>query len=847
MQIAEINICLLTDQFDKSPVGVTVKWSDIVELLETHTVTKCTLANGPDKCAGKQCVHKSKLPPNACEGFSAWMPIKSDGQGRKLENTEKLTVLVLDIDHVHETAIDGVLTRLAAQEMAYVCHWTHNHAPPADGCYRVVMPLTRDVTPGEFADLRAKVTEIFAIPNDRPTRNVNRLFYLPTTRADVTPFCEISGYDNGSDGKPLDVDGILATVVKKVPSVKPSIVMVQSEEESEPVTHDFAEIRKSLLKFASGRDDAQKAAILRRAANGKALALPGHASDVVDPDGVPHGRDSAIGQLTWTIPWIDGVGDVDEDALCEFFAPCFRAMADDKLDAGHWKNQFLTRLGKSLESFPERKREIEEKKALREQEKQEMREVLGRIIQKKKPAVQAMPENIADKLTHEEISEKLEKHPKSGQILATHNNLLAILMLSVETGTIRFNDNTKAIEVVGGLFAGLGVDVLALEIKSWLGSAWGLSSIAKQIVEEAVLHVAYKNRVNPLQDYLRGLVWDGKPRIDNALIELANAKTTDGEGEDITEFVRAISRKWFVSVVARALKPGCQVDTMLIFKGDEGLKKTTFFRKIGGEHFATSVVKMGDKDSKLSASSAWIIEYGEMASLRRSHGDDIKSHLSETEDFFRAPYARSYEKTPRTCVFVGTTNDDDVLPNDKKNRRFWVIEIEKKIDAARVQDERDQLLAEAVHVFLANTDAKGNPIEANSPWWLTDDEQEKASSIANENKRGSTLVDRFLQKWVTLNARPEMLASLDILDMVKDEKGLPTGHNENSAMKEISTALVSMNCEKLRKRIGGNPKTIFKMSQEMLEMKADDVFGVVGKPKLTPYQAISNVVQNVAK
>ena len=58
---------------------------------------------------------------------------------------------------------------------------------------------------------------------------------------------------------------------------------------------------------------------------------------------------------------------------------------------------------------------------------------------------------------------------------------------------------------------------------------------------------------------------------------------------------------------------------------------------------------------------------------------DIKSWVTKTRDDFRVPYDRTPQSFPRMFTIAGTCNDDDFLVEAEDNRRFWIIEIDKKI------------------------------------------------------------------------------------------------------------------------------------------------------------------------
>ena len=101
---------------------------------------------------------------------------------------------------------------------------------------------------------------------------------------------------------------------------------------------------------------------------------------------------------------------------------------------------------------------------------------------------------------------------------------------------------------------------------------------------------------------------------------------------------------------------------------------------------------------------AWIIEMGELASIKRSDVESVKAYLSKRDDSYRAAYGRRKENHPRQCVFCGTTNEALFLKGDNGNRRFWVIAVDPALRKYRhwqeaLDRDRDQLWAEAVEYY----------------------------------------------------------------------------------------------------------------------------------------------------
>ena len=62
-----------------------------------------------------------------------------------------------------------------------------------------------------------------------------------------------------------------------------------------------------------------------------------------------------------------------------------------------------------------------------------------------------------------------------------------------------------------------------------------------------------------MQDWLKTLTWDDVPRIDTWLTRCFGAPDTT--------YLYAASRNFWISLIARIMRPGCQVDHMLVGLG----------------------------------------------------------------------------------------------------------------------------------------------------------------------------------------------------------------------------------------------------------------------------------------
>lgn len=225
----------------------------------------------------------------------------------------------------------------------------------------------------------------------------------------------------------------------------------------------------------------------------------------------------------------------------------------------------------------------------------------------------------------------------------------------------------------------------------------GLEQVGKEMVGDAINVVARKLCWHPIRDYLNGLTWDGKARLDTWLVRHVGAEDSP--------YVRAVGRKFMVQMVARVMVPGCKVDHTLVLSGPQGFGKSTLCRVLAGADYFSdsmpSITKNDGVEASRHVAGKWLVELAELAPSRKSEAEDLKAFLSRQTDRVRLPYARRDAPFPRQCVFVGTTNEDQFLQDPTGGRRFWPVTVVKLIDVDRLAAERDQLFAEAAAAYRA--------------------------------------------------------------------------------------------------------------------------------------------------
>ena len=168
-------------------------------------------------------------------------------------------------------------------------------------------------------------------------------------------------------------------------------------------------------------------------------------------------------------------------------------------------------------------------------------------------------------------------------------------------------------------------------------------SVSSKVAAEAVQTVAKEYPFHPVREYLAGLAWDGKERIDMWLCAYL--------GVEDSPYTRAIASRWLISACARIYQPGCQADAVLLLEGLQGTLKSSALRTLAGdEWFSDCVSELGSKDSRLELHGNWIVEIPECDRIKRGDLERVKGFLSTRFDKFRPPYGRHTETFPRTCV-----------------------------------------------------------------------------------------------------------------------------------------------------------------------------------------------------
>lgn len=262
-------------------------------------------------------------------------------------------------------------------------------------------------------------------------------------------------------------------------------------------------------------------------------------------------------------------------------------------------------------------------------------------------------------------------------------------------------------------------------IVNWFAESCNVA-MGKATVQDALV-AACKERLlyDSVKKYFDDLPpWDGVPRLDQWLHNYAGA-------EDNT-YTQRVGAAYLISAVARTYTPGCKVDHVLVFEGDQGFKKSTLIKTLCADPswFSDTHINIENKDGYIQLSGKLFVEFSELASIRRSTKEHTKNYITNASDNFRKPFDRTNSYVPRRSVFAASTNEPYYLVDETGNRRYWPVKCgateEARISA--LVEDRDQLWAETVHRYKTPPEDAAHLCEATGGeiWWLTRDEEELA-------------------------------------------------------------------------------------------------------------------------
>lgn len=677
-----------------------VRWSELLDRLSTTTRTPETVAEYKAMSRSRQSEIKDVggFVGGYCTNGS-----RSDVRHRSL--------LCLDADYADGELWDDYQLLYGNAAAIYS---THKHTPEKPRL-RLVVPLARDVTPDEYQAIGRRVAHTLGIDKfDDSTYQPQRVMYWPSTPQDGQYVYHYL------DAPLLDPDAVLATyhdwrdvTAWPLSSRQAEVVKRTTAKQGDPLEKGglvgafcraYYPIQEAIEAFVPTYQPCD--------APGRYTYTEGStaAGVVVYDDKFTyshHGTDPASGQTVnaWDLVRIHRFRDLDAD--CEpdkptSSRPSYKAMTklatEDARVRAQLVNDRMAEAAEDFDTLPDAPAEDDWKSKLKITEKGGLAQTI---------------ENVVLILRHD---------PKLAGRLA-YNEMELTIVLRQAPPWRAAQDGEQ------------WTDADDANLRYYLERAYGLSG--KDRIFDAVNVVAQEHKFHPVREYLDGCTWDGVPRVDTLLIDCLGAEDTP--------YTRAVTRKTLAAAVARIYRPGIKFDQMLTIQGGQGIGKSSLIAKLGGGWYSDTFTTMQGKEAYEQVQGVWLLEIGELDSMKKAEITTVKQFITKQSDRFRPAYGRRTVNNPRQCVIFGTTNENQFLRDPTGNRRFWVVDTPNALHRgllpalANLDDAMVRLIwGEAVEIY-----------KAGEPLYLTGEleaaAQEKQACYEEENPSAG-LVEDYLER-----------------------------------------------------------------------------------------------------
>lgn len=716
--------------YAKTWANKTTTWEDLCERLKTTIRTTESVEEYPKL---------KKDDRDRAKDKGGFVGGNLKGNRRKRETVACRSMLTMDADHAEIGFIDKFTAECRYTSCLYT---THGHTPEQPRC-RIIVPLTRDITPDEYVALARYFAADWGIDRfDECSYKPSQLMYWPTTPANGEYISKTT------EGEWLDPDVYLTAH----PNWKDCSLLPTSS-------------RESAVREASGKkqeDPLAKPGVVGAfcRAYGIAAVIETYLADVYEPSAMEGRYDY--------IPADSSAGVV---------------IYDDKFAYSHHATD--PACGKLLNAFDlvriHRFGDDDEKKSFKQMTELALADDTVKECLTAERIAQAGEDFSDDADWHK----RLHFVPRSGALENSVWNLNLILENDPDLQGFAFNDMANRIQVTGKMpwdrpeGNSFWRDADSAQLKSLVDIRYG--EFTTRNYDVSFTKVADDRHFHPVRDYLNGLPkWDGVKRVEKLFIKYLQA--------DDTEYVRTVTRKTFAAAVARVMCPGIKFDCVPVLDGEQGIGKSSIVKDLVTPEYYSESLSLTDMDDKAGAEKLqgfWVVEIGELAGMKKADIEKVKSFLSTSDDKYRPSYGRVVESHPRQCIIIGTVNGErGYLRDITGNRRFWIIKVHQKTQKQSwhfTQADRDQFWAEAKAIW-----------ESGEKLYLEGDilaESEKAQRNAMEVDERVGMVEEYLNTLL-----PEGWDDMDVYARRCFLSGDPTAVKGTTERTTVSNAEIWCEC-----------------------------------------------------
>ena len=646
-----LNIAYGNSRQAKTWVNKTIRFDDLKERLKTTIRTTES---------AEEYARMSRAQRYAAKDHGGFVAGVLKGGRRKIDTVEVRSMLALDGDRIDRAFLDDYETLCPYTSVLYTTHSSTDDKLRV----RLVVPLTRDVTPEEFVAVSRYVADMLGIDYfDECSYQPNQLMYWPSTPANGTFVYK------ETDGGWLDPDAILSAHPEWTDPTR----LPTSSRESKANTVAQQKVQDPLTKDGV-------VGLFNRTYYPVTKALEAFLSDVYEP---------TDNENRWHRIESHSIAGVE-------------ILEDKFVYSQHAKDPAYLKLCNAFDIVRiHRFGDMDDKASYKAMCELAMRQEDVKLL--------AASERMADAQTDftggddAEWRKRLKYQPRTSLLENSVYNLNLILANDPDFRNFAFNDMANRIQVMGPLpwerpkGNRFWRDADTAQLKSIIDIRYLPFSSRNHDV--AFTKIADDRHFHPVRDYLESLpVWDGVKRVEELFIKYLKA--------DDTDYVRAVTRKTFAAAVARIYVPGIKFDCVPVLDGDQGIGKSTIVKDLVTSEYYSETLSLTDMDDKSGAEKLqgfWVIEIGELTGMKKADIEKVKAFLSTSDDKYRPSYGKVVESHPRQCIIIATVNGErGYLRDITGNRRFWIIKVHQKRQKKTWnfdEDFRAQFWAEAKAIW----------------------------------------------------------------------------------------------------------------------------------------------------
>ncbi len=336
-------------------------------------------------------------------------------------------------------------------------------------------------------------------------------------------------------------------------------------------------------------------------------------------------------------------------------------------------------------------------------------------------------------------------------------------------------------------FNGLNGQTIALEgdRMTWLGSDLAVrfgASLPDIRLKSAVHFLANEGEYDPRISYLERCAEEFEPSAGIHTI------ATDYFGNE-NEIANLAMERMLIGAVARAYEPGCSMSWLPILIGAQGRGKSAWAKHLVPKDM---FVELNSDLGVLTREayrlhSGWILELPEIDQLFKPQQAEILKNLITLQvDEVRRPYELP-SKAKRGFVFIGTSNEPQLLVDSTGNRRFVPIRLPHNhlVPWLNLAQERGGLWAAAVKLYREGT-----------PWEYTSGQLAQLSSYQDEFLERDSWFDSITQYIVDKD-------KVQTSEILRNAIDIPLDRINNGHQRRVGRVMRSVGWESTARTIKG--------------------------------------------